>query len=93
MNSISSGIGIADGIVKYWYDGNLIINHTDVLMRTGLHPNMKFNQFMFGPYIGDGSPINQTMWVDNITVANHRETPDVTHVESVRPDSLLLKKR
>src|SRR2546425_8913290 len=32
----------------------------DVLLRTGAHPTMKFNQFMIAPYIGDGSPVDRS---------------------------------
>lgn len=28
---------------------------------------MKFNQMVIAPWIGDGSPIAQTFWVDDIT--------------------------
>jgi hypothetical protein len=30
---------------------------------------MKFNQFLIGPYIGVGSPVDQTFWVDNLIIA------------------------
>ena len=30
---------------------------------------MKFDQFFMGFYIGDGSPVDQTAWVDDLTVA------------------------
>ncbi len=72
LNSIQSGRGVADGIVRYWFDGQLVIDHTNVLLRTGAHTNMKFNQLMIAPYIGSGSPVDQTMWVDDLTVATAR---------------------
>ncbi len=72
LNSISGGKGVADGQLKYWYDGNLIIDHNDVIMRTAQHPDMKFNQFLIGPFIGVGSPVDQTFWIDNLTVATSR---------------------
>jgi hypothetical protein len=72
LNSISSGQGMADGIVKYWYDGNLIISHSNVVLRTGQYPGMKFNQLVIGPWIGDGSPVDQTFWIDKLTVATSR---------------------
>ena len=71
LNSIVDGIGVADGIIKYRYDDHLIIDHDDIMMRTGKHPNIKFNQFMIAPWIGDGSPVDQTMWVDDLTVADY----------------------
>jgi hypothetical protein len=68
LNSIRNGIGVPDGIVRYWFDARPVIEHTNVLLRTGAHPNMKFNQFMIAPYM-ERSPVDQTMWVDNLTVA------------------------
>lgn len=72
LNSIVNGVGVADGIVRYWYDDVMIIDHPNVLFRTGQHPNMKFNQFLLSPYIGDGSPVDQTMWIDELSVATSR---------------------
>jgi hypothetical protein len=72
LNSIVNGEGVADGMLQYWYDGILIVDHNNVLFHTGQYPDMKFNQFMIAPYIGDGSPVDQTMWVDDLTVGNAR---------------------
>jgi hypothetical protein len=72
MNGIQDGVGIPDGILRYWYDGELVLEYTRILMRTGQHPEMRFNQFLLGPYIGDGSPVEQTMWIDNLVVATGR---------------------
>ena len=72
LNSISGGIGQSDGIVQYWYDGQLLIDHSNVIIRTGSHSTMKFNQFILAPYIGDGSPVDQTLWFDDLTVATNR---------------------
>ena len=69
LNTVSGGKGQSDGIIRYWYDGNLIIERTNIIMRTAQHPNMKFNQLLISPYIGDGSPVDQTMWIDDLTVA------------------------
>ena len=75
LNTISGGKAVADGQLKYWFDGNLIINHNNVILRTGQHPDMKFNQFVIAPYIGDGSPVDQTFWVDNLSVSSKRPLP------------------
>lgn len=69
LNSISDAKGMADGVVEYWYDNQLIIDHRDVVMRTAQYPNMKFNQLLLAPWIGDGSPVDQTFWIDNLIVA------------------------
>lgn len=72
MNSVSNGIGIADGVIQYWYDGKLVIDLHHVLFRTSANADMKFNQFLIAPYIGDGSPVDQYMWIDNLTVSTSR---------------------
>jgi len=72
LNSIVNGKGIADGVLEYWYDGTLLISHHNVLFRTGQQPDMKFNQLIIAPYIGDGSPVDQTLWIDDLTVATSR---------------------
>jgi hypothetical protein len=30
---------------------------------------MKFVQVLIAPYIGDGSPVAQSMWVDDLVIA------------------------
>jgi len=69
MNTVVSGIGQADGIMRVWIDGVQAQNRTDLTYRTGQNPTKKFHQFVFGPYIGVGSPIAQSMWIDELTVA------------------------
>jgi hypothetical protein len=70
MNSIDAGIGMVDGKIRYWYDGQLLISSDSILFRTGIHPDMKFNQLFYGPYIGVGSPVSQTWWVDDVILAD-----------------------
>lgn len=70
MNTTANGSANADGVFKYWVDGNLVINYTNVYLRTGDNPNRKFNQFLLAPFIGVGSPIAQDLWIDNLVVAD-----------------------
>ena len=72
LNTIVGGKGVNDGIVQYWFDGRLVIDRHDVLLRTGANPTMQFNQLVIAPYIGDGSPVAQSMWIDDLTVATGR---------------------
>ena len=72
LNTVVNGIGQADGIMQYWFNGVLVIDRHDIVYRTGAHPTIQFNQFLIGPYIGDGSPVDQSMWVDNLRVATTR---------------------
>jgi hypothetical protein len=69
LNSIVNGKAAKDGIVQYWLDGNPILDHKNVVIRTGKNPDMMFNQILIGPYIGVGSPVDQSMWIDNLVVA------------------------
>jgi hypothetical protein len=78
LNSLAVGKNVRDGVIRYWYDGSLIIDHSNVVMRTGAHPTMKFNQFLLLPFIGDGSPIDQTFWIDDLVVATDRPSPPPT---------------
>ncbi|MGZ3374574.1 MAG: Ig-like domain-containing protein [Gemmatimonadaceae bacterium] len=72
LNTIVNGIGQANGVVRYWFNGALIIDRHDILFRTGAHPTLQFNQFLIAPYIGVGSPVDQSMWVDNLRIATAR---------------------
>src|SRR5438105_3294459 len=69
MNSVVGGVGVPDGVLQYWFNGTLVIDRHDVVLRTGARPNLSFAQFVIGPYIGVGSPVDQYMWVDNLTIA------------------------
>jgi hypothetical protein len=70
LNSIVNGKGVANGILKYWFDGQLAIDLEQVVLRTGQHSDMKFNQLVIAPWIGDGSPADQTFWVDDLTISD-----------------------
>jgi uncharacterized protein YjdB len=72
LNTIANGIGQADGVMQYWFNGTLIIDRHDMLFRTGAHPTLQFNQFLIAPYIGDGSPVDQSMFIDNLRVGTAR---------------------
>jgi hypothetical protein len=59
----------ADGEVRAWFDGKLVVEHTDVILRSTDFPNMKFNQFLLAPYFGPGLlPHEQTLWIDELSV-------------------------
>lgn len=72
LNTIVGGIGQTNGIARYWFDGQLVLEATNAQFRTGQHPNMRFNQMLLSPYIGNGSPVAQTVWYDDLYVATAR---------------------
>ena len=66
----------ADGIVRGWFDGKLVIERIDVVLRSTDFPKMKFNQFLLTPYFGPGLlPHAQTLWIDELAVATKRLVP------------------
>lgn len=69
LNTIMDNRSNADGTIRYWFDGQLIIERDNVIMRTAKHPDMRFNQFIIAPWIGDGAPVDQTFWLDNLTIS------------------------
>jgi hypothetical protein len=72
LNSVSGGVGVANGVIQYWFNGALVIDRHDILYRTGARPTIQLHQFLIAPYIGDGSPVDQYMWVDNLMVATSK---------------------
>lgn len=72
LNTLVAGIPQNDGIARYWFDGELALERTNLQFRTGQHPNMRFNQFMISPYIGPGSPVTQTIWYDELRLGTAR---------------------
>jgi hypothetical protein len=66
----------ADGIVRGWFDGKLVVDRNDVILRSTDFPNMKFNQFLLTPYFGPGLlPGEQTLWIDELAVGTERVGP------------------
>jgi predicted amidohydrolase len=62
-----------DGVVRGWFDGRLVVDHTDVVLRSTDFPNMKFNQYLLAPYFGPGLlPHEQSLWIDELTVGQGR---------------------
>lgn len=69
MNSIQGGVGVPDGKIRWVQDGKTLISRDAILLRTAAHATLSFIQFAMLPYIGDGSPIAQSFWVDDLVVA------------------------
>ena len=62
-----------NGIVRGWFDGKLVIDRTNVVLRSTDFPKMKFNQFLLTPYFGPGLlPHTQTLWIDELAVGTKR---------------------
>lgn len=70
MNTVSSGHAIPNGIMWMKVDGNNVISKNNIVYRTNENSTMMWKTFVLAPYIGDGSPQNQTMWMDELELAN-----------------------
>lgn len=68
LNSVSNGIGNADGEVRVWIDGTEIMHQTNVIIRPGSDSDDSLRQFAIAPYIGDGAPVAETMYIDELRV-------------------------
>lgn len=68
LNSVSAAVTHHDGVLQMWFDGELIIDVHDAVLRTSQHPDMMFDQFLAGPYFGPGVPHPQSMWIDDLRI-------------------------
>jgi len=75
LNSLRDGRAVQDGILRYWLDGNLLIDQSDAVLRTGRHPDMQFDQLLIGPYIGDGSPLIRLSGLTSFSLPTDRMDP------------------
>lgn len=71
LNSIVNGVGQQDGVIQYWFDSTLVLDRHNLLLRTGAHPTMKFNQIFIGPYM-ETVPIAERAWMDGLVVMTAR---------------------
>ena len=83
MNSVGGGVGRHDGVMQYWFNGVIALDRHDILFHTGAHPDLRFHQFLIAPYISDGSPADQYMWVDDLTLATGKLSEPSAPVASV----------
>ena len=76
LNGLDADRPRPDGIVQAWFDGALVVDRKDVVLRSTDFPNMKFNQFLLTPYFGPGLlPHEQTLWIDELAVGTERLGP------------------
>ncbi|HOA63152.1 MAG: hypothetical protein KA191_17560 [Verrucomicrobia bacterium] len=62
-----------DGVARGWCDGRLVIERTNLVLRSPDFPQMKFNQFLMAPYFGPGLlPHPQRLWIDELAVGRKR---------------------
>lgn len=78
-NTFTNGVGNFDGVLKVWVGESyeLAIDATSVLYATGEHSDTAWDKVAIAPYMqpGSGSPINQTMWIDELSVWTVAQPP------------------
>ncbi|HJP30249.1 MAG: hypothetical protein QF689_01095 [Candidatus Latescibacteria bacterium] len=82
LNSVGDGVTRRDGKLQMWFDGELIIDVQDAVLRTSMHPGMKFNQFLMGPHYGPGVPHPQSMWIDDLKIWASPASPTAVRAAS-----------
>src|SRR5688500_4387692 len=78
LNTVDAekGVAKADGVVRGWFDGKLVGERTDVVLRSADWPRRKFNQFMLAPHLGPGVvPGAQKVWTDELAEGTERVGP------------------
>lgn len=68
MNSFTTGAGNFDGIMRMWVNDDLAIESETVLYAAGTYEGATWDKLALAPWIGDGSPISQSMWLDELSV-------------------------
>jgi len=68
LNSVADGVTHRDGVLQMWFDGELIIDVQNAVLRSARHSFMMFNQLFLGPYYGPGVEQPQSIWIDDIRV-------------------------
>lgn len=72
LNTIVGGIGQQDGILRIWVDDVLKMDFTNVVLRTGEHSAMLFNQLLLAPFM-NSSPATQSLFLDDLVIT--RDAP------------------
>jgi hypothetical protein len=80
-NTYTSGVGNFDGIMKLWVNSQLAIDSTGVLFSAGSYEGSTWDKVILGPWIGDGSPLTQTMWLDELSIWTVSSSSSSTVIE------------
>lgn len=69
LNSVQDGVGVADGRLRYWFDGSALIDADGLILRTGQYPQMRLQHLLVAPIALDSQQQNQKLFMDELTVA------------------------
>lgn len=57
-----------DGIVRVWVGDTLAIEDTGMIFAANAYATTSWDKVVLAPWIGDGSPKAQAMWIDELKV-------------------------
>jgi hypothetical protein len=69
VNDVVGGVGVPNGRLRYWRDGELILGDDAVLFRTGAYPDLAFNQLMLRPFAAQPVAADERLWLDELVIA------------------------
>jgi hypothetical protein len=68
QNTFTNGVGNFDGVLRTWIGDELALEAENVLYTAGAFEGSTWNQIAIAPWIGAGSPVEQTMWIDELRI-------------------------
>jgi hypothetical protein len=88
LNTMTGNVGNNDGVFKCWVDDQIVVNVQDAMVREGAaNTDMQITQLGLAPYIepGGGSPANQSVFIDEISLGLDVGIPDTTAPVLITP--------
>lgn len=67
-NTFGGGVANFDGTMQMWINDELAIDKSTVLYATNYYNTTQWDKIILAPWIGDGSPIAQSMWLDEFKI-------------------------
>ena len=75
-------VGQADGLLRLYVDGTQVYSRSNITYRTS--SSIHFNTISIAPWIGDGSPQTQTIWMDELTMSSGLISDDIAAPTGLR---------
>lgn len=67
-NTFGGGVANFDGLMQMWINDELAIDKNTVLYAANYYNDTAWDKIILAPWIGDGSPIAQEMWLDEFKI-------------------------
>ena len=74
MNTFTNNVANFDGVVKIWINDTLAFELDEFMFAAGNFHDTKWDKIAYAPFMGNGSPVHQTMWIKELTI--YEGTPE-----------------